>query len=555
MAETHVTESLPAPSRPPLVPRAAARPRRLYVPAVLLPLLGLAAVLPGLWRRLGLDPEAIMPLTMACMLAIPVTLLLLAVWLLLLSGLRWRTRLLAFAVVYLLPPAALAAAVRKVEWTGFMHPRLVWRWTPDEDQAWERYAAAERERTASDLPPIDVTIDPQRDFPRYRGANADGVVPGVRLRADGGDLPEVWRHPCGGGYAGFAVAGNVLVTIEQRRDREAVVCYDQATGRPRWEFEYEARFRQTENMGGDGSRATPAIADGDVYSLGALGHLLCLDGKTGAKRWMVNVVEDNGSEVIKWGMTSSPLIVDDKVIVCAGVNPSANAGKELAAYDRATGKRLWASGDRTAGYSSPMLATLAGKRQVLMFDGGGLAGFDPDDGRELWRHPWKSFNDMNIIQPVLCGDDRVFISSDPARGGALLKVVKDGDRFRAEQVWKTKALYANFSNPVLFRGHLYGLSGGVLTCLDVDSGAVRWRGGDFGNGQLLLLGDMLLVTAESDGKLFLVRATPDGLQKVAERELFDRKLWNTPAAVGDRLFVRNHVEMACLRLPVAGGRD
>jgi outer membrane protein assembly factor BamB len=496
-----------------------------------------------------------MGVTMAAMLTSMVGVLSLVVWVLFFSAPRWSTRLLAFAVVFLLPAAVFAAVVRKLEFSGSMEPLITYRWDRNPAEELERTLAEDRARPKTPLPPSDLAIGDD-DFPRYRGFNADGVIKGVRLNP-AGEMQQVWKRPCGGGYAGFAVAGKVLVTIEQRdknkehADREAVVCYERDTGRLRWEYEYDARFRQTENMGGDGPRATPTIHDGDVYALGALGRLVRLDGSTGAVKWSVDILEDNGAEVVRWGTTSSPLIVDDKVIVCAGVKPSANAGKSLVAYNRDTGKRVWATGDKPASYSSPMLVTLAGRRQVLFFDGGGLAGYEPDDGRELWRHEWVSFNEMNIIQPVLCGEDRVFISSTPKNGGAMLQVYRDGDGFRVKELWKNRYLCAGYANPVYHNGHLYGLSTGVLVCLNAKTGERVWRGADYGNGQMLLLDDVLLITEEKQGDVVLVRASPDGFQQLSRRGLFDGKTWNTPAVAGGRLYVRNHVEMACLRLPLA----
>jgi outer membrane protein assembly factor BamB len=551
MAETQVTTS-PSPTVPllpaPPVP-VLPSPRRFLIPAILVALTVFAAYLPWLWRRLDFSPGPLIPVTMASMLTIVLGVLALAVWLLFFSRLPWRVRLLAFAVVYLLPTAAFAVVVRKVEFTGNMRPLFTFIWDRDHEAELDRHLAEQRALSTDDLPARDPTLSADGDFPRYRGPAADGVIRGVRLRGEDG-LEVVWKQPCGGGYAGFAVAGNLLVTIEQRKDREAVVCYDRATGRQCWEHDYECRFRQTENMGGDGPRATPTIAGEDVYSLGARGRLVCLDARTGALRWGTDIVEDSSAEVVRWGMTSSPLVVDDKVIVCAGVSPSANAGQGLVAYDRTTGRRVWAKGDKPAGYSSPMLATLTGRPQVLIFDGGGLAGFDPRDGRELWRHEWLTFNDMNIVQPVMCGDDRVFISSSPTQGGAMLKVSRDGEEYHVEELWHNRSLVAGYTNPVLHDGHLYGLSTGYLVCLDAATGRRLWRGHEYGNGQLLLVGDVLLITEENKGDVALVRATPDGFRPLSRRRLFDGKTWNTPAVAGGRAYLRNHVEMACLRLPV-----
>ena len=163
----------------------------------------------------------------------------------------------------------------------------------------------------------------------------------------------MWRQPVGGGYASFAVAGDLAVTIEQRRDQEAVVGYDVATGHERWTYSYPAHF--VERLGGPGPRATPTIRDGDVYSLGATGVLACLKAATGELKWSVNILD--GQPNVAWAMSGSPLVYDRFVVVNPGAQTAANQGKAVVAYDRETGKPVWRAGSARAGYSSPMLVT------------------------------------------------------------------------------------------------------------------------------------------------------------------------------------------------------
>src|SRR5262249_32669337 len=149
------------------------------------------------------------------------------------------------------------------------------------------------------------------DFPEYRGRKRDGIVAGGILSAfDKSKVHEVWREPCGGGYASFAIAGQGAVTIEQRRGEEVVGCYEAATGKECWTYSYSAHFKET--MGGPGPRATPTIADGDVYSLGATGVLVRLNGSSGKEKWKVNILENNNN--IYWGMSGSPLVYDQVVV-------------------------------------------------------------------------------------------------------------------------------------------------------------------------------------------------------------------------------------------------
>src|SRR5262249_7466557 len=159
----------------------------------------------------------------------------------------------------------------------------------------------------------------------------------------------------------------------------------------------------------NGPRATPTIAGDAVYALGAAGMLLCLDAASGARRWDVDLLADNTN--IQWGQCGAPLVVDSLVIVTPGAQTLAAQGKAVRAYDCATGKPVWSSGSRKAGYSSPQLATIGGVRQVVLLDGGAVAGYEVTSGRELWVHPWPTYQDINVAQPLVFDDGRVFVTS------------------------------------------------------------------------------------------------------------------------------------------------
>jgi outer membrane protein assembly factor BamB len=425
---------------------------------------------------------------------------------------------------------------------GFV-PRF--RWQPDPEARLEAYRAQASEKP---LPPVDLTIDPIVDFPRYRGFHADGTVQSDRLLAnDWSDKPPeiVWRHPCGGGFSGFAVAGNGLVTVEQRKNEEVIVCYDRATGLERWKYSYPAFFRDPT---GNGPRATPTIASDAVFSLGAEGDLVCLEATTGKKRWQCNILEDCQAKRVIWGMTGSPLVWDDLVIVNPGIDPQANAQKAVAAYDVKTGQRRWARGKHGAGYSSPMRATIAGQDMILLFDAGGLAGIDPEDGNELWRHEWKTFQDMNIIQPLVIDKNKILISSEAANGVALLQVGRQGNDWATQTLWQNRFLVAKYANPVLLGQSIYGLSNGTLVCLDAVTGERNWRGRYYGHGQLLAVDGHLLILGER-GQVALVSGDRRSFRELASFSVLEGRTWNTPALAEGMLYIRNDKEMACLRLP------
>jgi outer membrane protein assembly factor BamB len=300
-------------------------------------------------------------------------------------------------------------------------------------------------------------------------------------------------------------------------------------------------------MGGKGPRATPTIADGDVYALGATGMLTCLELATGQVKWSVNILEDNDN--VRWGMSGSPLVYDQVVVVNPGVQRPSTQGRALVAYDRTTGKTVWSTGDRKAGYSSPMLAKLGGRRQLVLFDGEGVAGYDPDQGTELWRFRWDTMNGINVAQPLVLDGDRVFITAAYGMGCAMLHVTESNGTWTAKPLWRNKNLRCKFSSPVVYQGYLFGLDdGGVLACLDEKTGAQKWRQGRYDEGQLLLTGDLLLMLSEG-GQLALVEARPDQYHELARTDaLKGKKTWNCPALAGGKAYIRNAEEMACYDL-------
>lgn len=464
---------------------------------------------------------------------------LLTLWFVFLSTFRWRVRLATVLLV-----AALAGAtVREFKLTGDWVPLPIFRWeaTADDNLATRGDSAG-----PSDLPPINLTIQPD-DCADYRGSKRDGIVLGPALQRDWSTQPPrlLWKQPVGGGYAAFAVAGNVAVTIEQRREREAVVCYDTDTGRERWVYDYPASF--SEWQGGSGPRATPTIAGGDVYSLGALGRLVRIDGRSGKEIWAVDILDDNDNS--RWGMCGTPLVYDDLVVVNPGAQRASAAGRALVAYDRTTGKQVWSAGDTRAGYSSPMLATLAGQRQILLFDGEEVAGYDMKTGGKLWRHPWKTVEGINVGQPIVLDGERVFISSSYKSGCAMLKVSFHNGQWSVAELWRSLALKCKFTSPVTHDGYIYGLDEGILVCLDPGDGKRVWRGERYGHGQLLLTGNVLVIMSEF-GKLALVEATPEAARELGSISALTGKTrtWNNPALARGRAFIRNDLEMACYDL-------
>lgn len=400
---------------------------------------------------------------------------------------------------------------------------------------------------AADPAPAGAAVAKLPEFPPpywtdFRGPRRDGHYDELRvLTAWPRTGPQrLWRKPIGGGYASFVVANGKAFTIEQRGNQEAATAYDLATGELVWADAWDGYFR--ESMGGDGPRATPTWHDGRVYALGAEGELRCFDANTGRRIWSKNILRDNGAENLQWGMSASPLIVDDKVVVL----PGGPGGRSVVAYDRKTGEPVWRALDDKQAYTSPMLVTLAGERQILVVSAKRAMGLTLD-GRLLWDYPWTTSYDINSAQPVIVGPNRFILSAGYGHGAALVEIAKSGDGYSASTIWENTRMKNKFTSSVLHDGHIYGLDEAILACVNVETGELRWKGGRYGYGQLVLADGNLIVAAE-DGDVALVRAIPDRHEELVRFSAIDGKTWNHPAIAHGVLLVRNGTEMSAFRI-------
>ena len=383
----------------------------------------------------------------------------------------------------------------------------------------------------------------RRSWTDFRGADRSGHYREMPIRTDwpAAGLTPLWKQPVGGGYASFVIADGRAFTIEQRGPQEVVAAYDVASGRELWTSASTATFR--ESMGGDGPRATPTWHDGRLYALGATGELRALDAATGAALWRTNILEDAGAPNIQWGMSAAPLVVDDAVVVL----PGGSKGNSVVAYDRTTGKQAWAALDDTAAYASPMLVTLGGVRQILVFTASRLVSLAADTHTVLWEFPWVTQYGVNASQPLLLGNDQVFVSTGYGSGAAAIQLTKEGDRFSVRELWRTNLMKNQFTSSVLHDGFIYGLDESILNCIDAGTGARKWKNGRYGYGQVMLASGHLIVLTER-GELALVRATPDAYQEVVLFPVLEGKTWNHPAMSGGYLLIRNLNEMAAFDL-------
>lgn len=405
------------------------------------------------------------------------------------------------------------------------------------------------------------------DFPGFLGPNRDGRIATRRFATDWQQQPLQlrWRQPIGAGWSGFAVAGSAEAasggpgpfgfTLEQRGNQEWVTCYDLSTGALVW---YHAEDgRHSDALGGLGPRSTPTLSDdGRVYAQGATGMVWCLDGYDGTLLWRVDLLQMAGIDQatsensVKWGRAASPLLVDDLVVVPFGGDSQTSDGvRSLVALDAATGRARWVGGEHQISYASPVLATLAGVRQILTVDEAFVAGHAPEDGRVLWTHPWpgSSSGSASCSNPVPLGTDQVLLSKGYGGGGMLLRISTSAAGVTAEEVWSDRrVLKTKFTNVCVDGAYGYALSDGALECVHLPTGTREWkqgRSGRFGHGQVLIVDDVLVVLSE-EGELALVAIDPGAYRELARVQVLDGKTWNPPAVTGNLFAIRNGQEVA-----------
>ena len=315
-----------------------------------------------------------------------------------------------------------------------------------------------------------------------------------------------------------------------------------SNGKPVWRHRDAARF--WESNGGAGPRATPTLSNGRVYTFGGTGIPNALDAGTGAVVWSRNAASDTKTKVPGWGFASSPLVVGDVVVV-------ATAGT-LAAYDLATGEPRWFGPNGGGGYSSPHLLTLHGVPQILLLSATGATSVAPTDGQLLWQHPLPS--GARIVQPAVTADGDVLLHEGEGNSMRRIAVAHGPSGWTVQERWTSDGLNPYFNDFVVNDGHAFGFAGSSIACIDLKDGNLKWKGGRYGHGQLVLLPDedLLLVLSE-EGELALVGATPDQFTELARFPAIKGKTWNHPVLVGDVLLVRNGEEMAAFRLSLAGG--
>jgi outer membrane protein assembly factor BamB len=372
------------------------------------------------------------------------------------------------------------------------------------------------------------------DWPQWRGVNRDGksAERGLLKSWPQGGPKLAWQASgVGEGYSSFAVAGGKLYTLGARGGTEYVMAFDEATGKKLWEVAHGARFS---NDRGDGPRGTPTVEGNRMYAYGASGDLAAMDAATGKVIWKINVLKQFGGGNITWGLSESPLVLRDRVIVNAG-GPSAS----IVAVSKDNGNVLWRTQRDQAGYSSAILHEVGGIPQAVVFTGERALGVDTRDGRLLWSYDRVSNRTANIATPIARGN-HVFLSSDYGTGAALLELRPNGKSIDAREVYFTREMRNHHASSVLVGDHLYGFSSAILTAMKFDTGEVAWRDRSVGKGSVIFADDRLYLFSEN-GVVGLAEANPAGYREHGRFQLRTGSLptWSHPVVANGKLFLRD----------------
>jgi outer membrane protein assembly factor BamB len=384
------------------------------------------------------------------------------------------------------------------------------------------------------------------DWPQIRGPRRDGVSDEQGLSrqwpADG--PPVVFRRAIGEGFSGIAVVGNRLFTMSSAEGKETVLVADALTGATVWETPVDELF--VEEFG-NGPRSTPAVDDSRVYAASSRGKLVALDRTTGGLLWQVDLLATHQAPQPLRGFAPSPLLDAGQLLIEVG----GGERRGLVALEASTGKLRWTTADTRTGYSSPILATLAGVRQYVVVAGNGqeILGLGRA-GEVLWRHAW---NGGAIAMPVAVGDDRVFVSTQLDQGSLLLAIERGAEgKLAARELWQSRHMKNHFNSSVLVGAHLFGFDNASLRCIDVATGEPRWVARGLGKGSLIAADGLLFVLGDR-GQLVLAAANGDAWTELGRFQAMTGKAWTQPSLAHGRLYLRDQDELVALDVRAADG--
>lgn len=388
-------------------------------------------------------------------------------------------------------------------------------------------------------------------WPQWRGPNRDGNAPAGPFRTDWKTNPPklLWTAPCGGGYGQPVVVDQKLYLHDFSNGSERLRCLDAVTGEEKWNLSDPVDYSGFKLGYGSGPRATPTIQQGHIYTVGATGIFNCItlpsDNQPPTRLWNHYLLTEFDAKMPTWGVASSPLIVDDCVVVQPGGKKGSVAGFQLK-----TGDQKWAVGNGPSGYSSP-IRTANTDAILIAVTGDSIVGISRD-GKISWTLPWVTQHYGNIATPIVVGE-YFFVSSNYGKGCGLFHLNSTSLPPKEIYFRKNRVMSNHHSTCVYRDGFLYGYDGSELACVDFRKGerVADWHAADddgreLGKGSVTLVGDKLLGLTET-GTLFLGTASPDGFSFLGQiKNIFaGRECWAAPVVVDGRIYLRDGEKIVC----------
>ena len=378
------------------------------------------------------------------------------------------------------------------------------------------------------------------DWPHWRGPDRDGKSSETDWKSEwSADGPKTtWKATIGLGFSSVVVADGRLFTLGYADDKDTVRCLDATTGKPVWTHSYPSELGDKYFEGG--TTGTPTVAGDAVYVLSRWGDTMCLGAADGKVRWSNNIAKETGARQPDWGFTGAPLVLGDRVYL--------NVGEAGLALDAKSGKTIWTSPKKEAGYSTPLRFAEGGEDWAVFSSGEAYTAVRLKDGQKSWSVKWTTQYGVNAADPIL-HDGLLFLSSGYGKGSGLFRLGKP----EPESVWKSKVLSTQMNPGVFHEGHVYGTAGDTTTkaalkCVELASGQEKWSHPGFGSGGLVIAGGRLLALSGT-GELLTAPATPAGFQPTARAQVIGGKTWTAPVLANGRVYCRNATgELVCLDL-------
>ncbi|MDH3744250.1 MAG: PQQ-like beta-propeller repeat protein [Acidobacteriota bacterium] len=387
------------------------------------------------------------------------------------------------------------------------------------------------------------------DWPGYLGPTRDGRTTswnGELAGATTVQFATLWRRPLGSGYSGVAVGGGRAFTMYSDGTSDVLEAMDTTTGRKLWTQKLAETLK---GRGGaaDGPTGTPTLAGNVVFALGPKGQMIAAQASTGKVLWQRNLVRELGANVPDWGVSSSPLVVGETVVILVGGEKHGT----VCALAAADGETVWCAGDTATGYQSPMLLKVGDSEHLVVTSNTHLYGLDPESGKSRWSFLYEPKGGEGSSHPVTVGEDRLLIETEA--GFKLLKIYPATQGVVVKQMWTSTQFKDSFAVPLAHGDALFGYRGSIFSCLDAGTGELNWQSRGPGEGEAVLIDD-LIVTWGMDGKLRVVAPDARAYRELTSHQVLDRGSYTTPAYANGVLYVRNLEEIAAVRIAPASTR-